>query len=468
MNHNDSAALKQQTPDVPPSLPPVDPPRVTGFPLVGALPSLLKDRLDFLEAARRRHGDVFTLDLGFTEAIIMCHPRHAQHILVDQLRNYAKGGPIWESLRTFLGNGLPVSEGEYWKRQRRMVQPAFHHKRLVTLTDKMTAAIDESLKEWEAAANAGEPFNVAPALSRLTINVLVRAMFGSGLSTSEAERVGQDAAYIIDYVMMGMMTNKLPEWMPVPGRARYRQALRSLDEIVFQVIERGRKGAEEEDNLLSLLLNMVDTESGERMTDTQLRDEAVALFVAGYETTAAGLTWALHFLTQHPETSQRMKDEVDEVLGQRTAVFTDLLKLSHTRNVFQESLRMYSPAYWLPRTAQEEDEIDGYRIPAGRMVVAFSHLIHRNPSVWEHPERFDPDRFTPARSEGRHKHAWIPFGAGQRLCIGKDFSLMEAQLILSRLTQRFQMSAVPGREPVLHLGTSMRTKDGVWVRLKAR
>jgi cytochrome P450 len=445
------------------------PPKASDVPLVGALPGLLMERFGFLEAARARHGDIFTLNLGFTDAIILAHPRHVQHVLVDHMRKYVKGGPIWESLRTFLGNGLPASEGDFWKRQRRMIQPAFHPQRLVALTQKMVEAIDERLAGWEQAARTGEPFDIAEAFSRMTMNVMVRAMFGSGLEANEAERVGRELTYIIDYMLRGMMTNTLPDWLPVPGRARYREAIRYVDEVVLRVIERGRRSAREEDTLLSLLLHAVDEESGERMSNRQLRDEAVALFVAGYDTTAVSLAWTFHLMTRYPESFQRMRTEVREVLGQRVPGFADLRPLTYTRNVLQEALRLYSPAYWVPRASAEEDEIDGYRIPAGRMVLIFAHLIHHHPDFWEEPLRYDPDRFTPERSEGRHKQAWIPFGAGQRLCIGKEFSMMEGQLILSRIAQRFEVSAVRGREEVqLHIGTSSRPKDGVWVHLKAR
>lgn len=459
MGRNGSAALQQPTLALPP--------KASGLPLVGALPGLLKDRFDFLEAARQRHGDVFTLDLGLGEPIILCHPRHVQHVLVDHLRKYTKGGALWDSMRTFLGNSLPVSEGEFWKRQRRMIQPAFHHQRLVALTEKMVEAIDESLARWEPAARTGEPFDAAAAFSHMTMNVMVRTMFGSGLAAGEAERVGEALAYIIDYMMQGMVTKSVPDWLPVPGRARYREAIRYVDEVVFRIIERGQQTVEE-DTLLSLLLQAVDSESGEKMSHAQLRDEAVALFVAGYETTAVGLSWALHLLTRNAEPAQRMGAEVDAALGQRVPGFADLRQLTQTRNVFQEALRLYSPSYWIPRTAVEDDEIDGYRIPEGRTVVVFTHLIHHHPAVWEEPRRFDPDRFTPERIEGRHRQAWMPFGAGQRQCIGKEFSLMEGQLILARIAQRYQVLAVPGREPQVHIATSIRAKDGVWVHLKAR
>jgi cytochrome P450 len=445
------------------------PPKVGGYPLVGALPGLVKRRLDFLEANRRQHGEIFTLDLGFTSAVILCHPRHAQHVLADNVGNYAKGGALWESIRTLLGNGLPVSEGDYWKRQRRMMQPAFHHQKLVALTEKIVEAIDESLTEgWGPAASSGEPFDVTQAFTRMTMKVLARTMFGSEVGAEETARVAEALTYAIDYIPKRMVTKALPGWMPVPGLARYQEALKSIDELIFRVIERGRKSAEAGNNLLSLLLNATDDESTQQMTDEQLRDEAVALFLAGYETTAGSLAWAFHILSQQPEFAQRVHTEVDGVLGSRTPAFEDLFQLGLARNVLQETLRLHPPSYWIPRTAVKDDEIDGYRIPAGSTVAVMTYLIHRHPDIWDNPLAVDPDRFLPKRSEGRHKMAWIPFGAGQRLCIGKEFALMEGQLIIARVLQRYNVEAVPGRVAQMHLSTTLRTKDGVWVKLKAR
>lgn len=444
------------------------PPKVSGYPVVGALPGLIKGQFDFLESARRRHGDVYELDLGFTQATVLCHPRHAQHILLDNARNYTKGGPLWDSIRTFLGNGLPVSEGEFWKRQRRMMQPAFHHQRLAALTGRMVEAIDECLEGWEPAARSGEPLDVAQAFVRMTMHVLVRTVFGGSVEPAEAQQVGRSLTYIIDYMLQATVTGSLPAWVPVPGRKRYHEELRRVDEIVARVLARGRQGGQDQATIISLLLDAVDSESGERMTDGQLRDEAVSLFAAGYETTSVAMSWAYHFLTRDPQVAGRLQAEVDQVLGQRAPGLEDLDALGYTRGVLQEALRLYSPTYWLPRTAVEDDTVDGYHVPAGRMVGVLSHLLHRHPEVWSEPSKFDPERYTPERSEGRHKLAWVPFGAGQRQCIGKEFALMEGQLILARIAQRYQVSAVPGREARLHLGTTLRAKNGVWVSLAPR
>lgn len=448
---------------------PAFPPKVPSYPLVGSLPGLVKGQFDFLEENRKRYGDIYTLDLGFTQATILCHPRHAQHILVDNARNYSKGGPLWDSIRTLLGSGLPVSEGELWKRQRRMVQPAFHHKRLVALTEDMVSSIDEGLAaQWEAPARTGESFNVAQASTHMTMRVLLRTMFGSGLEPHEMERVSKAFDYVIAYVLKALALNLLPAWMPSPGRTRYQAELKALDEVLFKVIARGRKTDSTGSNLLALLLDTTDGESDERMNDQQLRDEAMSLFLGGYETTAVGIGWAFHLLARYPELARRLQAEVDEVLGQRTPGFADLQKLPYARGVMQEALRVCPPSYWTPRTAVEDDEIDGFRIPAGSVIGLITFLIHRHPEIWPEPEKIDPERFFPQRSEGRHKQAWIPFGAGQRQCIGKEFSLMEGTLILIRTLQRYNMVSTSGHEPKLVPATTMRFKDGVWVNLSKR
>ena len=444
------------------------PPRVSGYPLVGCLPGLARDPLRFMKDAQQLYGDIFTMDLGFTQAIGLCHPQHAQRILVDCAQKYSKGGPMWDSMRTFMGNALPMSEGTFWKRQRRMIQPAFHHQRVATMAATMVTAIDECLSEWDLAALEERPLEVSGALSRVTMNVLVRCLFGSAMRKEDAEKVAEAFSFILDYFVTGMMTHSLPEWLPVPGRARYRASIQLIDEVLSDLIARGRESSQEEDNLLSMLLQAVDGESGEQMTHAQLRDETLGFFIAGYDTTAAGMAWVLHALTRHPEVAERVQAELDGVVGQRKPGFPDLMRMPYTRNVVQESLRTHSPSVWLPRQSVQEDEIDGYRIPAGRMIVIFTHLIHHHPAVWEAPEHFDPDRFLPSRSEGRHKLAWLPFGSGQRQCIAKEFAIMESTLILARIASRFSLSSIPGREAVPRVSTNLRTKDGMWLNLRPR
>jgi cytochrome P450 len=419
-----------------------------------------------MRGARARHGDIYTLDLGLTEVVVLNHPRHIQHVFIDNARNYHKGGGLWDSLRKVAGNGLTVSEGDFWLRQRRLLQPHFHRKRLAALTETMVAAAAESLDEWDVAADTGRPFDVLPAFSQVTMNVICRALFGQELSRADLDATVEHATFIFDYLIVTLLTGDLPRWLPIPGSRRLRGAIDALDEIVFRIIARER--AAPSNSLLGMLVEMVDDETGDRMTDQQIRDEVISFFLAGYETTAVTLAWLVHTLTQHPDARRSVEAEVAAVLGDRAPAFEDLMAMPYARAVIQETLRLHSPAYQLPRTAIADDEIDGYRIPAGTTLLALIYGVHHNPGVWDDPERFDPARFLGDAPAARHKQAWLPFGAGQRHCIGRDLSLMETQIILPLLLQRYSVAPVPGRIARPKLALAFAPRDGVQVYLSKR
>lgn len=447
------------------------PPQAAGWPLLGALPALLARPFAFLEAARERHGDIYSLDLGPLRAIVLNHPRHAQHVLRDRAASYRKGGAVWDTLRTILGNGLVVSEGDFWLRQRRMMQPQFHRQRLAGLTDLMVRAIDDSLASWAPAARDGRPLDLLPAFNHLTMRVVVDTLFGASLPRATLEEVADAMGYVLGYVMLGAATRGLPAWLPLPGKRRFARDLARFDRIAHDLITTARKDRGDDNHLLALLLDVVDEQSGEGMDDRQLRDEIATLFLAGYETTSIALTWTFDYLTRHPAVMQALQDEVDGALAGRTPGFADLPKLPYARMVLQEVLRLRPPAYFIPRVATEDDEIDGFPIPAGSEVVALTYTIHRHPDVWSDPDRFDPQRFAdhgPRGSGAPHPFAWIPFGAGQRLCIGRDFAMMEGTLALAMIVQRFRVSALGGHPARPALSTTLRPRDGVHVRLSPR
>lgn len=454
----------------------IDPqmPAANGLPFVGVLPAMARNPIKYIMAAHQQHGDIYRLNLGVTKIIMLNHPDHAQHVLIDNARNYTKGGPIWDSLRTLLGNGLPVSEGDFWRRQRRMMQPHFHRQRLAAITDQMIEAIDEGVASWSNQAGKEDRFNLMDAMSQITMRVIVRALFGTSIAKEDMERVTVELTIILEQLIQGVVTQNLPSWIPIPGRRRYQQAIQAIDDVVFGVIERYQQkgsslthngaveGSVPDDNLIAMLLDLVDDETGEQMTPQQLRDEAVTMFLAGYETTAVTLAWAFHFLTQQPVLLEKLQTEIDTVLGDRTPTFADLPQLTFTRMVLQEAMRYYSPSWQLTRTAEEDDVIDGYPIPAGSVVAVMQQVIHHHPAIWPEPSQFDPERFTPEAEKARPKQSWIPFGAGQRLCIGKEMALMEGQLVLARILQAYNVQAIPGEEAVPHAAMTLRPKDGVW------
>ncbi|MEM7125077.1 MAG: cytochrome P450 [Chloroflexota bacterium] len=438
------------------------------LPLIGSIPQMMRQQTAFLTEAHRKHGDIFNMSLGPLSFVALNHPEQAQHLFIDNARNYTKDSAFWESIRTLLGNGLPLSQGDFWLRQRRMIQPQFHRQRLVDMGNLMNEAIHKSMASWESIANGETPFDIAHEMTQVTMSVIVRTMFGTDLADEDSDTVADEMNYALNYMVFGMIAHSIPDWVPVPGRKRYLGSIAAIDDVVFRVIEQRHQEKTEGADLVSILYNMVDAETGERMTGQQLRDEAVSMFIAGYETTAVSLAWAFHFLSQRPEIERKLVDEVDSVLNGRVPTFADLPKLTYTKMVLQEAMRLYPPAFWLPRTAIEDDEIDGYHIPAGSTVGAVIYNIHRNPAIWEEPDEFIPERFTPDKMEQRHKLAWMPFGAGQRMCIAKEFALMEGQLILAQAMQRYRITPIPGRTVQPALTTSLRVKDGVWVTLERR
>jgi len=445
-----------------------DIPVTKGLPLVGSLPKLLKDPFNYVVKTREELGDIYWLNLGMSKVIILNNPNHAQYVLRDNARNFRKGGPMWDAVRSLIGNGLVVSEGDFWLRQRRMMQPHFHRRRLAGLTGLMVSAIQEALDIWEQQTQSGKDFDLASGFNKVTMKVIVKTLFGTGLSQKEMDKVGDSMSFVLDYIISAMVTDNLPSWMPVPGRKKYQECMAVIDEVIYRIISEVRAENEGDNHLLAMLINTVDAETGDGMTDEQLRNEVTTLFLAGYETTSIALTWAFDYLNQNPEMLEKLQAEVDEVLDGRTPVFEDLPNLTYTRMVFEETMRLRPPSYWLPRVVVEDDEIDGYHIPAGTNVVSLNYMYHRHPDHWDNPEKFDPERFSKENSAGRNKFAFLPFGAGQRKCIGMDFAMMEGPLVLAMVAQRFQVKPVADEAAKPMLTTTLRPKGGLPVQLQLR
>ncbi len=445
------------------------PPLSSSTPLMGELPLLLAKQVGHLLTLRQRHGDIYTLDLGFTQMVSLNHPRHAQHVLRDQARIYSKANPLWTAIRGLIGNGLPVSEGDFWLRQRRMIQPHFHRERLAAMVRLMVQAIDEALVTFESYADTDKPIDLFREMTVITMRVIVRTMFGTQLDPAMADLVGHEMGFALDYMFLGMLTQRLPSWVPVPGRARFEEAVRKIDSVLFDIIEQRRKSPEREGGeLLSMMLDSVDSETQERMSTQELRDESVAMFLAGYETTSSALSFAFDHLRFAPEILSSLTQEVDRSLAGRVPEMADLRRLPLALAVVQEALRLHGPVYWIPRTAEEDDVIDGFQVKKGQEVAVMVYAIHRHPAFWKDPERFDPSRFSPEAIAARHPLAWIPFGVGQRICIGKEFALMEGQLILSRILSRYRVLLEGSHKVTPHVGTTLRPQNGVWARIRRR
>jgi cytochrome P450 len=430
--------------------------------VLGNLPGLLRGGLDYVEARQRELGDLYRLDIGPQEVVLLNHPDHAKHVLIDHVDNYLKEGTFWSSVRSLIGLGLPTIEGDVWRKRRRMMNPQFRRQRLMDLGAEMVETIDAQLDTWPT----GGIFDAGRAVSRTTMAVIVRTMFGTSLDPEQANAVADSMSFSLDHMLQRVVTDALPSWMPVPGRRAHRESVARIDAVLYELIERRRRQDTEADDLLGMMLEMRDEGAG--LSDEELRDETMSLFVAGFETTASSVSWGLARMALDPSLYEPLAEEVDRVLGGRPPTVEDLPQLQATERYFMETLRLDGPVFFLPRTAVADDVLGGTKIPAGTMVSLMLDRIHRHPDVWEDPDRFDPDRFSPERSAGRHPCAWIPFGAGRRVCIGKSFALMEGVFLLASIVQRYSLEPTDRTKLKARLALTKRPRDGVPLRLVRR
>lgn len=411
------------------------PPGPGGLPFSGL--AVIRDPLGTLVAARERWGDAVLFRVGPLRFVSIADPSWAQHVLVRNHKNYVKSRS-YEGLRLVLGDGLVTSEGEFWRRQRRLAQPAFHRARLAGLVDAMVGCVQERLDDWSRRDRA--EIDVHVEMMQLTLRIVARTLFGTELGPDQ-DQLGPAVTVALhkanEYAESVL---RLPLWLPTPSNLRFARAKRMLDGIVGRIIDERRRAGGERDDVLGMLMAATDETGTERMDDRQLRDEVMTLFLAGHETIANATSWTFMLLHQHPEVTARMLAELDAVLGGRAPTFADLPRLTYVGQVIDESMRLYPPAWIVERQALADDRLGPWRIPRGTVVGVSPWLMHRHPDHWADPLRFDPDRFAPDRLDERAKLAYLPFGAGPRICIGNQFALMEAKIVLAMVLQRFAIA----------------------------
>ena len=442
------------------------PPGPRGYPVLGVLPHLRSDPIrTFLDAADR-YGDLVHLKAGPYHGFLLSSPADIRHVLQDNARNYHKS-PLYDRLRDGIGNGLLTSEDSFWLRQRRLAQPAFHRQRLIGMTETMVACTEAMLERWSRIAPLGAPIDLVAEMMALTQATIVRTMFSTDLGTT-AEVVNRTWPIINRRIGETFWSTKLETMLPIAANRRLWGALRDLEAVVYRIIADRRSTGRDEPDLLSMLLSARDEETGAGMTDRQLRDEVLTMLLAGHETTSLALSWTYYLLSQHRGIARNIEDEVDAVLGDRRATFADLDRLPLTRRAIEESLRLYPPAWGFSRQALSDDEIGGYRIPGGALVFLIPFVVHRRPTLWPDPERFDPERFAPERVAARPRFAYFPFGGGPRVCIGNQFAMMEAQLVVATIAQRYRIEVGPNQdirpEPLI----TLRPAPGIRATLERR
>jgi cytochrome P450 len=429
-----------------------------GRPFLGVMPEMVSDMLGLFTRTAREYGGIAQFQLLNKSYLLVTNPDYVKYILQDNYKNYIRGRSV-ETGRVLLGNGLPLIDGEFWLRERRMLQPAFHRERLGKLVNTVTAVIDEFMQDWSARAKKNQILDLDDEMMRLTLTAIIKSMFSSPIDEKIPSLSHAFQAASKFMLSRSQQMIQLPLSVPLPRHLEYNRALNILNDTIYPLIADGRKHPK--DDLLGMMLEMRDADSGEGFSDQQARDEVVTIFFAGHETTAATLAWAFYLLSQHAEVEERLRAEVQSVLHGSAPAFADLPKLVYMQQVINEVLRLYPAAYLFAREAILDDVLDGYPIPAKTLIFISPYVGHRDPKYWPDPERFDPERFVPEQVASRPRHLYYPFGEGPHVCIGNNFAVMEMQLILAMTLQRFRLRLVPNHPIALHPEATLRPKYGM-------
>jgi cytochrome P450 len=393
---------------------------------------LVRDPLGFFTSITRQYGDIVCYRPAPDIAYLLNHPHYVRHVLVDNNHNYSKATYSNQIFKKVIGDGLITAEGDTWRWQRRLMQPAFHHTRLERLDGLIVEATQAMLENWQQQYEKGQPVDIAREMAALTLTVTTRGLFGVNLG----DRVKT----------LGEIVNRVALLFEKPSSPTLRQARDEFLDVIDEIIQERDSDFHDTGDLLSSLLLARDDATGKSMGNEQLRNQMLGLLIAGYETTANALSWTWYLLSQNPWAIERLRSEVHLALDGRAPDYSDLERLPYLRHVLDESLRLYPPAWILGRRAIGEDRIGGYYVAPGTVLAISIYTLHRHPDFWENPETFDPQRFIHANAARRDKYAYIPFGAGPRQCIGNGFGLLEASLIIACIAQRFELHLVPGIE----------------------
>ena len=422
-----------------------------------------QNQLTWLRALADRYGDVVELRLFGRPWFLVSHPDQIDEVMVKHAKVMGRDDYA-TVLERALGLGLLTSDGELWKKQRRIMSQAFVPKRIQGYAAAMVDVAAAGVASWRH----GQEINLHAEMSRLTMEVVAEVLFGAGVGQADGETVREAMEVINEFFANSPEAiTKLPAWVPTPRNLRMKKAIAQIDELIFRIIARRRAG-EARDDLLGALLAARD-EDGATMSDRQLRDEAVTLFLAGHETTALTLAHTLFLLSKHPDVERALHAELTAVLGGKTPTAADVKALPYTERVLKESMRLYPPAWTTGREALEDVAIGGHRVPKGAQILLSQWVVHRDPRWFPNPEGFDPDRWLAARAKDLPRFSYFPFGGGPRVCIGNHFAMMEATLILALVVQRWQVELLPGQQLELKPSVTLRQKGpGLRARLADR
>jgi len=440
------------------------PPGPKGLPIFGSLFDFYSDMLGFMSKASKEYGDVVYFRLFRQRAFLLNHPDLIKDVLVTHNRNFTKSRAL-ERSKIILGNGLITSEGDYHLRQRRLAQPAFHHRRILNYGRVMVDYASKSCGQWQD----GETIDLHREMMEVTLKIVAKTLYDTEVESETAEisnAVG---------VLMGMFPrlifplSEYLDWLPLPVNKRFEKSREVLDKIVYRIIESRRRSGEDRGDLLSMFLLAQDEEGDNSiMTDLQVRDEVITLFLAGHETVANALTWTCFLISQHPETEKKILKELSDVLGNRSPGPEDMDNLTYTRMVLTESMRLYPPVWTMARRAIDDYKVGEYILPSKSVIFFSQYLIQRDPRFYDAPDLFIPERWTKDNENSRPQYAYFPFGGGPRRCIGEQFAWMEGILLLATLVKRWKMNLAPGQRVEMNPLITLRPKFGLKMIIEKR
>lgn len=432
--------------------------------LVGAALDFSAAPLEFLQRNHATYGDIYRLRIGPVDLYSLGSVELVRQVLVTDAALYRKTDRMKAGLGPFLGNGLFLSDGEFWRRQRRLAAPAFHTRRIAAYAETIATYARDMVDGWQD----GDERDISVDMMDITLRVVSKTLFDADLTSGDSAQVAHAMEEIVrvsnDHIKA---IANLPMWVPTAHNQAIRRNVAMLDEVVLAIIAQRRESGEDTGDLMSMLL-LAQDEDGTHMTDQQVRDEVMTIFLAGHETTAIALTWALYLLSQHPQVEAALIEEVDGVLGDRPPTYADLDALAYTEMVIKETMRLYPPVWNTGRSPYERAELAGLTIMPTDVLLITPYLLHHDERYWDAPEVFDPERFHPEREAEHVRYAYIPFGAGPRICIGNHFAMMEAQLILASIVQRYRIRLTVEPPILPEPLITLRPQGGMPVRLVAR
>lgn len=435
--------------------------------LLGNMLQLRSERIRFFVNQQKTMGDMYRIKVPTRKVVVLTDPEWIKYVLVDNNKNYTKSF-AYDSIKLFLGNGLLTSEGEFWKRQRRLAQPAFHKEKLALMFQNMVEQTNKCIQSLEKLCDTNELVDLSKELYKLTLDIVNSTLFYNEVdnTTNRIYKLVSEGNEHITKRVDNLF--QLPEWIPTPNRMREKQVLKEMDDVFFSVIENRRKGNVQHEDLLSMLMEARDEETGETMSNRQLRDEILTIFVAGHETTQIALGWTFYLLTQNQDKLKILMDEIDNELKGELPTPQSIRGLHYLKQVIDESMRCFPPAWIMGRKTIDKDIINGCEIPPDTNVIMPIYVVHHDARVWENPYEFIPERFAFENLKDKHKYSYFPFGGGPRLCIGNNFAIQEMQVCLAMILQKFRVEVDRNFNPELEPLVTLRPKYDIYAKIFKR